>query len=144
MRLKSAAAEAGDPMAIPESDVGGNRLVPKSVFQVAPDSERAPAFEPVPTVTVAVMGVAGQGGLVPWMRADLLPPGVPKGSFHAAVQTVVAASTLGAPTRAKASTVKPEKDRSFNEEESNHAHFAKLRRGALAWSWFRDQGARGG
>ena len=102
-------------MAMPESEVGGNRLVPRSVLQVAPDSERTPAFESVPTDTVAVMGFAGQGGLVPWMMADLVPPGVPKGSFQAAVQTVVTASALGAPTMATVSATKAGKGKNLTD-----------------------------
>lgn len=57
--------EAGEPMAMPESDVGGNWLVPKSVFQVAPEVERTPAFDPVPTVTVAKIVDGAQTGLEP-------------------------------------------------------------------------------
>jgi hypothetical protein len=51
------------------------------------------------------------------MGADLVPPGTPSGGLQIAVHTVVAASTLVAPMRLMASTVKPEIDKSFKDEK---------------------------
>ena len=115
VRLKLVFVEAGEPMAMPESDVGGNKLVPKSVFHVAPEVERTPAFAPVPTVTVAIIDGAGQRGLAPWMGADFVPPGVPLGRDQMAEQTVSAAWAPLALVRVRAKRAAPERARCFTK-----------------------------
>lgn len=106
--------EAGEPMAMPESDVGGNKLVPKSVFHVAPEAEKTPAFAPVPTVIVARIDGAGQRGLEPWMGADFVPPGgIEPSADQMAEQTVSAAWAPLALVRVRAKRAAPERARCF-------------------------------
>lgn len=93
--------------------------MPKSVFHVAPEAPIWPAFRPVPTVTVAVIGVAGQAGSDPWITADFVPPGVPSGRVQAAVHTVVAAWAPLVLVSVMAKRAAPERARSLTKKLQN-------------------------
>ncbi len=85
VKVKSLVAEAGEPTATAESDVVGYKLESKKLFHCIPDGATSPAFKSEPTPTVANTEEAGQGGLDPWIGADLVP--LPLGRVQTAEQT---------------------------------------------------------
>ncbi len=106
----------------------------------------APAFEPVPTVTVAKMDDIGQAGLEPWMGADFVCPGLAGGSDQMAEQTVWVAWAPLALARVRAKRAAPERARSLTKKmrsfrilhkSSRDVHLSPWLSGKEAWacSW---------
>jgi hypothetical protein len=82
-----------------------------------------PAFNPVPTVTVARIEDCGQAGLEPWMGADFVWPGVAGGLDQIAEQTVWAAWALLVLVRVMAKRAAPERAKSLTKKVRNMQTF---------------------
>lgn len=119
IKVKSVLADAGEPMATAEFDVGGNWLESEKKLHPVKEVSGTPAFAPVPTVTVARMEDAGQTGLEPSMGADFVPPGVAAEPDQMAEQTVWAAWAPLALVRVRAKRAAPERARSLTKKVRN-------------------------